>query len=331
MLPVGRDRGGERDLSHLGHELAESALAADLQGTVGDVDVETAAAERRHEHHVARLLGEVDGAPAPGDAIGEPRHVHVPSPIALRDSEEHRIEPAAVDEVERGHVIDERFPVDRRPERRSARRDTPDDARVDGHGHQVLRVLLADDTADQLGETDAEVDNVVGAELERRPTGDHRATVDGKPVTRPQRNAQLPGQCRVVPNPPGLLVLVQIGHDDGVDEDGRDADIPRVERPCFGDPLHLADHVTAARLGGHGELEDLEIHGLALGGDVAGGIGRGAANDRHVDRKPPVEQPLFVAARRELHEVVDRGAVHLAALDPRVDERSDADGGQQTR
>ena len=123
----------------------------------------------------------------------------------------------------------------------------------------------------------------------------------------------------------GLQVVLRRRHDDAVDEHARDRDLARRERVRRGDALDLRDHEPARVLRRHRGSEVVEKQRLPLHGDVAGGIGRGAAHERDLDREGLVEEPGLAAQLDELDELLGRAGVELAAAEARVDEGAKPD------
>ena len=90
-------------------------------------------------------------------------------------------------------------------------------------------------------------------------------------------------------------------------------------------PFDLRDHQAAGVARGERQIERAERRGLVLHRDVAAGVGGGAANDRHVRPQRAKVQPLVAIELDHAHEVLARGAVHLAALPARIDESVEPD------
>ena len=165
--------GAERDLPDALDELRVPAFLHDPDPAIVDHDLEPAGTERAHEHDFFRVLADVDEAAAPGNALAEFAGVHVTRCIALSETEEGRIESAAVDEIERTGVIDDRLVVDGRSEVETAHRHTADDTRVHGERQQVRDALLCRDQGHLIGDrADAHVDDAVRSKLEHGPTRD---------------------------------------------------------------------------------------------------------------------------------------------------------------
>ena len=74
------------------------------------------------------------------------------------------------------------------------------------------------------------------------------------------------------------------------------------------DPLDLHDHHAARVLDRHRHGEIVEVERLALRGDVAVRVGRGAAQEGDVEREAAVEQPLLAVDLHEPDEVFRRDA-----------------------
>src|SRR5208337_3434569 len=97
-----------------------------------------------------------------GQPRAEPRYVDVAFPVGLRESEERRVETAAVVEVELIGQVDDRLRVGGRAEVVTAGRDAADDAGLGGQRHQVGDLLLGGHRGDPLGDAEAEVHYAVG-------------------------------------------------------------------------------------------------------------------------------------------------------------------------
>ena len=91
--------------------------------------------------------------------------------------------------------------------------------------------------------------------------------------------------------------------------------------------LDLGDHLAAETLGREHRIEDLELHGLLGGGEIAHLVANGPADEHGVDRHRAVEHVLLAVDLDDLRDVLElAGAlVHLSALDARVDEGAEAD------
>ena len=124
------------------------------------------------------------------------------------------------------------------------------------------------------------------------------------------------------------MVLLRVGTDhDLVDEDARDGDVLGVDGAGLGDLADLGHDLAAVALGGQDGVEDLELHGLVGGGEVAHLVADGAADETDVDGDLVIEHVLLAVNLDDLGDVGQGlGAiVHLAALDARVDEGPQAD------
>ena len=122
---------------------------------------------------------------------------------------------------------------------------------------------------------------------------------------------------------------LRIGHHHGVDQNARNPDRARRQAVDLGDPLDLDDHQTAGVLGRHGHGQVVQGERLALHGDVAGRVGGRAADQRHLDRERPVEQPLLPVDLDEPDQVLRGHRVDLAAVLARVDEGAEPDPAEQ--
>ena len=78
----------------------------------------------------------------------------------------------------------------------------------------------------------------------------------------------------------------------------------------------------------HGDGQRLQRQRLALHGDVAVGVGGGAADDADVDREGLVEQVLLAVDRHQRDQVLGGARVELAAAVARIDEGAQADAAE---
>ena len=107
--------------------------------------------------------------------------------------------------------------------------------------------------------------------------------------------------------------------------------LARVERFRGGNPLHLRDDEPAGIPRRHGDRQIVEGQRLALHGDVAGGIGGRAAQQRDLNRKRLVAQPLLAADLDQFHQIFVRALVEFAAAETRIDEGAHPDLGHKAR
>ena len=109
-------------------------------------------------------------------------------------------------------------------------------------------------------------------------------------------------------------MVLGLGHHDAVDQDPRHRDLLGRQGAGGRQPLDLGDDEPLAGLGRHGDREIVEQERLALHADIAVGVGRGAADDRDVDREGLVEQPLPPADLHHPDEVL--GCCSALSLPP---------------
>ena len=81
-------------------------------------------------------------------------------------------------------------------------------------------------------------------------------------------------------------------------------------------PMGLGERKIIARR--HGDGQGLQREGLALHGEVAVGVGRGGADDAHMDGKGLVEQVVLPVDGHQSHQVLGGARVQLAAAVARV-------------
>ncbi len=97
--------------------------------------------------------------------------------------------------------------------------------------------------------------------------------------------------------------LGRIGDDDAIDEDARHLDVLRLDRAVGDDALDLRDDDAAVVVRGHRLRQHVERQRFLLHAEVAERIGAGRADQRDVDRRGLVEQPLLAIDLDQLDEV----------------------------
>ena len=108
-------------------------------------------------------------------------------PVDLRQTEKRHVEPAAVVEVELIRLVDHRLGVDRGAEIDAARGHAADHAGLGGQRDEIDDLLFVGDRRDALGHADAEIDDAVGLQLERRAPGDDLALAIAMAGSEPAR------------------------------------------------------------------------------------------------------------------------------------------------
>ena len=108
--------------------------------------------------------------------------------------------------------------------------------------------------------------------------------------------------------------MLRLGHHHAIDEHPGNMHLARIERAVARDALDLHDDQAVGVLRRHRHGEIVERQRLALHGDVAVRVGGGAAQERDVDRKGLVEQPLLAVDLHHPHEVLGGAVVDLATL-----------------
>ena len=172
------------------------------------------------------------------------------------------------------------------PKFRPAGRDAADHARLGRQRHQVDDALLGRHGGDAFGHADAEIDDALASSSSaaRRAMilrSSHLQRLQRVHRARGSRRRSRRSRARE-----GLHVILRpLGDDDAVDQDARDLHLPRIQAAALGDALDLRDDEAAAVVRGHGDGQRLQRQRLALHGDVAVGIGGGAAHDADIDRE----------------------------------------------
>ena len=143
----------------------------------------------------------------------------------------------------------------------------------------------------------------------------------------PGARTDLAAERRVVLHRKCLPVVFRLRHDDAIDQDAGDLDLPRVERAALGDPLDLHDDDAARVARRHRDGQRLERERLLLHRDVAVGIGGGSAHDADIDRECPVEEKLLAVDLDQPDQILRGACVDLAAAVARIDEGAEPDRG----
>ena len=129
----------------------------------------------------------------------------------------------------------------------------------------------------------------------------------------------------------GLWVVSRRGDDDRVDEYAGDLHRLRREEPVGRDPLDLGKNDAAGVPHRLGDGQHLHGERLTLHRDVAFLVRGRAPDQADVDRERREVQVLLGVDLEHPHQVIPRAAVHLAALEPRVDERPESHLGDRAR
>ena len=297
------------------------AFLHDAKAPVLDGHFQPARGEGAHEDDLLRVLADVDEAAAAGDALAEAARVDVALRVAFAEAEERGVEPAAVDEIELGAMVDHRLVVHRGAEIEAAHRHPAHDAGIHVERDEVLDALLVGDLRHLVGHAaDADVDDGARLQLERRAPRDHLALAQLHGAHLGKRDAQLAREGGVVLRAVGLHVVGALGEHHAVDEHAGDLHVARVERAFVGDALDLREDDAAGVARGDRERQVLEGERLALGGDVAVRIGRGAADQRHVDGERLEEEKFLAADLQDRDDLFRRDGIHAPAVLARVDE-----------
>jgi len=121
-------------------------------------------------------------------------------------------------------------------------------------------------------------------------------------------------------------------HHHAVDEHAGDLHLLGFEHTRVGDPFDLDDDQAAGVVDRRGDGEGLEEQRLALHGDVAVRVGGRAAQECHIQPlERLVEEVLLAADGHQLDAVLGGLVVDLSAAVARVDERVQANPGEQAR
>ena len=173
--------------------------------------------------------------------------------------------------------------------------------------------------------------NAAQRQFESTSARDELALVKRRSRNTVRADTDLAGVGGVVGGSVRLSVRAFRGEYHAVDQYARNHDSPGVKRPARGDPLHLGDNEPVRVSCGHRGRLCIEHERLALHRDVAVGIGRGTANQRHIDRKRLVEKPLLAIDVHHAHEFFGRARVDPSAARAGIDKRPHSHLRQRSR
>jgi len=162
-------------------------------------------------------------------------------------------------------------------------------------------------------------------QLKGAAAGDHLALVERGHGNLVDRHPDLARVSGAVGGVVGLRVRRWRCEHDAVDQHPGHDDAAGVERPVGRDALHLGDDEPVGIPGSHRSRLGVEHQGLPLHRDVARRVGRGAPDQRHIDGKDLVEEPLLAIELHDPHQLLRGARVDLAAAQPRIDECAEAD------
>ena len=128
-----------------------------------------------------------------------------------------------------------------------------------------------------------------------------------------------------------MRALRMCSDDDDVNEMARHFDALRVNGPGAHQALDLRDHDAAAVPRGSGQRQRLHPHGFALDAQVAHLVSRCCTDQRDVDRKRLVQQPVASLHHEMLDKRLRAARVHRTTFEARVHERVEPHVRQHTR
>ena len=149
-------------------ELLRADVVQQLQPAPFDPDLQVAGGEGADEDDPLGRLRDVDETAGAGQPRPELADVEIALAIGLGQAQEGEVETTAIVEVELVRLVDDRLRIDGRAEVEARGRNAADDAGLGRQREQVDDLLFGRDAGDALGHADAEIDDAVGLQLERR-------------------------------------------------------------------------------------------------------------------------------------------------------------------
>ena len=211
----------------------------------------------------------------------------------------------------------------------TALRNPADDPGLGGQRHEVEQLLFGGNRGNAFGHADAEIDHAAHRQFQSAAPRNDLAVVQRHRHIAIGRRPQFTGERAVVAGGIGLDMVFRLGNDDAIDQYARNFDMPRIERTGGGDAFDLGDDEALAVLGGRCQCQVVEGQRLLFHRDVAVAVGGGAADDRDIDRKRLVEQPLLAVDLHQPHQLFGGACIELAATIGRVDEGTETDLGKK--
>ena len=327
----GRAPAGEGDLLDLGAEFSRAPFAQDVQAAIERLDRQAARGEGAGQQQLFRVLRDIDEAARARQLRAEAADIDIARRIAFGHTEHGQVQPAAIVEIELLVLIDDGFDIRRRAEIQAAGRHAADDAGFGGQRDQVEHALFVGHRRNALGHADAQVDHAFERQLHCAASRDDLALVQTQGLERIQRYLDLACESRRVGGGIGLAMVLGLGHHHAIDERAGHLHQARVQRAGLGDALNLRDHDAARIARGHRHRQVVQRERFALHGDIAVGIGGGAADEGHIDGKSLVEEPLLAVDLHHADDVLGGRRIDLATVQARIDEGAQADLGQEPR
>src|SRR4029077_2338263 len=124
-------------------------------------------------------------------------------------------------------------------------------------------------------------------------------------------------------------MVFRLDDDDAIDQDAWNFDMTRTERTGCRDAFDLGDDKPLAVLGGGSERQIVEGQRLLFHRDVAVVVSRGSPDNRYVDRKRLVEEPLLTVDFDQPDQFFRGACVQFSAAIGRVDESTEANLGKK--
>ena len=270
---------------HLFHEFPSVAVAHDLQHAIVTDDLDFPRDKGAGEHDLFGALADIDEAAGASKARPEFRNVERAGLIGLCEAQKCDVEAATVVEIELVGLVDHRLRVDRCAEIDTARGYAADHAGLCRERDKIGDLFFVGDGGDAFGHADAEIDDAVWFEFERRAPRDDlsRAVFHRRQGT--CARADLRGIGRIVLRGESLPVVFRPGHYDAIYQHARHFHLTRIERAAFGNALNLRDHDAAGITRGHGDGERFERQRLLFHCQIAVGVAGRSPDDADIDRE----------------------------------------------
>ena len=211
------------------------------------------------------------------------------------------------------------------------------DAGLNRHHNIVRNTLFRNNcTDDIIRDTGSDIDDLIRQQFRHCSAANHLPLCQRNGFHRLFRSKSLSGIRGVVVPGTCLAMVFQrvVTYDNSINQYSGDHNFFRAERPCFYDPLHLYDDLSAPSLRGHNCRKNLQNHRLVRRADIPVFIGKGAPDQQSINRNLLVLQILFSINGYKTNLIISavlRFLVHLSAFDSRINICTDSDLGQLPR
>ena len=320
---------GKGDLVNSRDKLGDPAVRGDPQGSVACLHPRAPGIESAAEHHLARILRDIDEAAGPDRIAGKFGHIDIADGVQLAKSEKGDVQPAARIEVELRGAVDHAAGIHGVAEQITIHQPAAIGAMFDCLEIAVRMAVTVDQLGNLVGDTKAEIDHGIVMKFLLRTAGDHQPLRENRLLRVGAVATILTGQRRVIDN----VIALPLGlvDDNSIDKRRRDAHLAGLQAVSGYLPANLENNLAAAVMRRRRQGIDIEVGGLFLKRDVAILVGITATKQRHRHRDRQIAEVVTAINGNDLGQLLCRRLVHAAAIQPRINKGAKPDMGDQPR